>query len=343
MSGKLYLVATPIGNLGDLSPRAAQVLGAVDFIAAEDTRVTAKLLNHLGVKKPMVSYYEHNMRERGAEIIARLLAGESCAQCSDAGTPAVSDPGELLVRQAIEAGIAVEPVPGPCAAITALCASGLATGRFCFEGFLSVNKKSRREHLAQLKDERRTMIFYEAPHKLRATLRDLYELLGDRPLTIARELTKLHEEIRRTTLCAANELYAAQEPRGEYVLVVEGAPAPEPAAACGIEQAVALARSMMAQGMRAAAACKAAAAQTGQRKSEIYARLSEVKAGEPAQTPNGEAPGAGAEAPERAGAAAQGSQDAGTTGEAAGNAAGAEPGGDPGTAKCSGEPQEDKG
>ncbi|MEG2633301.1 MAG: 16S rRNA (cytidine(1402)-2'-O)-methyltransferase, partial [Oscillospiraceae bacterium] len=195
MAGKLYVVATPIGNLGDISARAAAVLESADFIAAEDTRVTAKLLNHLGIKKPLVSYYQHNMAERGEEIIERIINGESCAQCSDAGTPAISDPGEMLVRQAIDAGIDVEPIPGACAAITALCASGLATGRFCFEGFISVSKKSRREHLNEIKDEKRTMIFYEAPHKLRNTLRDLLETLGDREITLARELTKLHEDI----------------------------------------------------------------------------------------------------------------------------------------------------
>ncbi len=273
MPGKLYIVATPIGNLGDLSARAASVLESVDFVAAEDTRVTAKLLNHLGIKKPLVSYYEHNMMERGDEIIRRIADGESCAQCSDAGTPAVSDPGELLVRQAIEAGITVEPIPGPCAAITALCASGIATGRFCFEGFLSVSKKSRRAHLEEIRLERRTLIFYEAPHKLRNTLRDMYEVLGDRPVTLARELTKLHEEIVRTTLAAANEEYSEREPKGEYVLVIEGAPAPEPAECCTLEQAVAVARTLVDAGMRASDACKQAATQTGCRKSEIYAQL----------------------------------------------------------------------
>ena len=273
MPGKLYLVPTPIGNLGDLSPRAAEVLGAVDFIAAEDTRVTAKLLNHLGIRKPMVSYHDHNLRERGEQIIARILAGESCAQCSDAGTPAISDPGEVLVRQAIEAGIRVEPIPGPCAAITALCASGIATGRFCFEGFLSVNKKSRRDHLLEISNEQRTMIFYEAPHKLCNTLRDLYETLGDRQITIARELTKLHEEIRRTTLSAANAEYAQREPKGEYVLVVEGAQPAPMTEGHTMEQAVLLARQLIDQGMRPVEACKSAAAQTGYKKSDIYAQL----------------------------------------------------------------------
>ncbi len=218
----LYVVATPIGNLKDLTERAIDVLSNVDFIAAEDTRVTTKILRHLNIRKPLVSYYQHNMRERGEIIISRILAGESCAICTDAGTPAISDPGEVLVRQAIEAGIHVVPVPGCCAVITALSACGLATGRFCFEGFLPVSKQSRRDHLNEIKSEKRTMVFYEAPHKLRNTLNDLYSVLGDRTISICRELTKIHEEISLTTLESALEEYSEREPRGEYVLVVKG-------------------------------------------------------------------------------------------------------------------------
>ena len=203
MSGTLTIVGTPIGNLGDFSPRAVEALEAADFIAAEDTRVTLKLLNHFGLKKPLVSYYEHNKRERGEQICARIEAGESCALVSDAGMPAISDPGEELVAQCAERGSPVLAVPGPSAVVTALALSGLPTGRFAFEGFLSVNKKSRREHLQSLSGERRTMVFYEAPHKLPGTLRDLLEALGDRRVALARELTKVHEEVSRTTLSEA--------------------------------------------------------------------------------------------------------------------------------------------
>lgn len=219
----LYLVATPIGNLGDLSPRAAAVLEQVDFIAAEDTRVSQKLLNHLGLHKPMVSYYEHNRRQRGEEILGRLLLGESCALVTDAGTPAVSDPGEDLVALCAENGVPCVPIPGACAAVCALAASGLPSGRWCFEGFLSVNKKARRAHLEALLHETRTMIFYEAPHKLRATLNDLAAAFGEnRRLSLSRELTKLHEETRHLTLGDAVRYYAENTPRGEFVLIVEG-------------------------------------------------------------------------------------------------------------------------
>ena len=224
MSGTLTIVGTPIGNLGDFSPRAVEALEAADFIAAEDTRVTLKLLNHFGLKKPLVSYYEHNKRERGEQICARIEAGESCALVSDAGMPAISDPGEELVAQCAERGIPVLAVPGPSAVVTALALSGLPTGRFAFEGFLSVNKKSRREHLQSLSGERRTMVFYEAPHKLPGTLRDLLEALGDRRVALARELTKVHEEVIRTTLSEAAARYADGGARGDFVLVVEGAP-----------------------------------------------------------------------------------------------------------------------
>ena len=223
MAGTLYLVPTPIGNLGDISSRMAETLAAVDFIAAEDTRVTLKLLNHLGLKKPMLSYYRHNTGESGAAVLSRLLAGEDCALVTDAGTPAISDPGEDLVRECAQQGIPVVPIPGPCALVTALAASGLPTGRFTFEGFLPMNRKNRRAHLDALRGEGRTMLFYEAPHKLLATLRDLRDTFGpDRPIALCRELTKLHEEIRRTTLGEAADWYEANPPKGEFVLVVQG-------------------------------------------------------------------------------------------------------------------------
>jgi len=224
MAGMLYLVPTPIGNLGDISIRCRQTLEEVDFIAAEDTRVTMKLLNHLGIKKSLVSYYEHNKAYKGNVILDRIAAGETCALVSDAGSPAISDPGEDLVRQCAEAGITVCAIPGPCAVITALSISGQSTGRFCFEGFLSTAKKSRREHLESLISEKRTMIFYEAPHKLLSTLEDLAEAFGsDRPVSLCRELTKLHEEVVRTTLGEAVERYTQTPPKGEFVLVVAGA------------------------------------------------------------------------------------------------------------------------
>ena len=226
MPGTLYLVATPIGNLGDFSPRAREVMSEVDFIAAEDTRVTKKLMTAFDLpQKPLVSYYEHNRRQRGEEILARLLGGENCALVTDAGTPAVSDPGEDLVALCAPEGVPVIPVPGCCAAVCALAASGLPTGRWCFEGFLSVNKKARREHLDALKNEKRSMIFYEAPHKLRATLDDLCAAFGgERRVSLSRELTKLHEETLRMTLAEAVAYFAETAPRGEFVMIVEGAP-----------------------------------------------------------------------------------------------------------------------
>ena len=218
------MVPTPIGNLSDISIRCRETLENADFIAAEDTRVSLKLLNHLGIKKSLVSYFEHNKAQKGEQIVQRILAGETCALVSDAGSPAISDPGEDLVKQCAEAGITVCAIPGPCAAITALSISGQATGRFCFEGFLSTAKKSRREHLASLENETRTMIFYEAPHKLVNTLEDMAAAFGaERPISLCRELTKLHEEVIRTTLGGAIELYANQSPKGEFVLVVAGA------------------------------------------------------------------------------------------------------------------------
>lgn len=269
MSGKLFVVGTPIGNLSDFSPRAEQTLREADFIAAEDTRVTLKLLNHFGIKKPMVSYFEHNKRERGDIICARMEAGETCALVSDAGMPAISDPGELLVAQCAARGIPVYVVPGPSAVVSALAVSGLPTGRFTFEGFLSVNKKSRREHLEEVKSERRTMIFYEAPHKLASTLADMLEAWGDRRIALVRELTKVHEEVLRTTLAQAAAQYADGGARGEFVLVVEGAPAPEKTEFT-LEDAVEIAAALIEEGSSASEAAKKAAAETGLKKGEIY-------------------------------------------------------------------------
>lgn len=272
MSGILYLVGTPIGNLGDFSPRAVQTLKEADFIAAEDTRVTLKLLNHFSVKKPMVSYFEHNRRERGEQIVARMLAGESCALVTDAGMPAVSDPGEDLVALCHERGIRVCAVPGPAAFVTALALSGLPAGRFTFEGFLSVNKRSRKEHLASLAGEARTMIFYEAPHKLPATLRDLYAALGDRRIAIVREITKVHEEVLRTTLAQAARAYADGGLRGEIVLVIEGAETPAQDAVL-LEDAVEIARGRMAAGQSASDAARQTARETGLKKGDLYKAL----------------------------------------------------------------------
>lgn len=223
--GVLYLVATPIGNLADLSERAVKVLSEVDFIAAEDTRNSMKLLSYLGISKPMVSYFEHNKRERGQIIIDRLKSGESCALITDAGTPAISDPGEDIVALCAEQNVTVSSIPGACAGIVALTLSGLPTGRFCFEGFLSANKGERRERLLELEAERRTMIFHEAPHKLRATLEDMKNTFGEeRKISLCRELTKKNEEVLRLTLAEAVAHYEENDPRGEYVLIVEGAP-----------------------------------------------------------------------------------------------------------------------
>lgn len=269
MAGTLYLVATPIGNLGDFSPRGVETLQAADFIAAEDTRVSVKLLNHFGVKKPLVSYHEHNRAAAGQAILARLLAGESCALVTDAGTPAISDPGEGLVRLCGENGVTVEAIPGCCAAICALAVSGLPTGRFTFEGFLSANKKERRTALLKLKNEERTMVFHEAPHKLRATLTDMAEILGDRPAALCRELTKLHEETLRTTLLQAVELYREKEPRGEYVLVVAGAqPTEEPAVL--LEEGVRQVQRLREAGIKMKEAVRTVSAQTELNKNDLY-------------------------------------------------------------------------
>lgn len=270
MAGMLYLVPTPIGNLSDISPRARKTLAEADFIAAEDTRVTLKLLNFLELKKPLVSYYEHNKLESGPRIVRRILEGETCALVSDAGSPAISDPGEDLVRLCAEAGLPVCAIPGPCAVITALSISGLPTGRFCFEGFLSINKKSRQEHLAGLKIERRTMIFYEAPHKLLATLKDLSAAFGEtRRVSLCRELTKLHEEVVRTTLGEAVRKYEEQPPRGEFVVVVEGAQdAPEESIT--LESGAALVRAEVQKGLSKKDAVKLIARQTGLPRNALY-------------------------------------------------------------------------
>ena len=271
MSGTLYLVATPIGNLGDFSPRAVETLETVDFIAAEDTRVSIKLLNHFEIKKPLVSYHEHNHITAGQAILARLLAGESCALVTDAGTPAVSDPGEDLVRLCAENDVEVLSIPGCCAAVNALAVSGLPTGRFTFEGFLTVNKKSRRERLESLKNEERTMIFHEAPHKLLTTLEDMAAVFGgDRRIALCRELTKLHEETRRCTLGEAIAYYNENSPKGEFVLVLAGAE-PREAAAVTLEDAVAQVLTLKAQGMRLKDAAKEVAEHTGLSKNELYA------------------------------------------------------------------------
>lgn len=271
MSGTLYLVATPIGNLGDFSPRAVETLEAADFIAAEDTRVSVKLLNHFSVKKPLVSYHQHNHVTAGRSILERLLAGESCALVTDAGTPAISDPGEDLVRLCAEHNVPVVSIPGCCASVNALAVSGLPTGRFVFEGFLTVNQKSRRERLAFLKHEERTMLFHEAPHKLLTTLEDLRDAFGpQRRIALCRELTKLHEEVRRTTLGEAAAYYAQTPPRGEFVLVVAGAePAEGPVVtlADGVAQVLALRE----QGMRLKEAAKEVAEATGLSKNDLYA------------------------------------------------------------------------
>ena len=249
MAGMLYLVPTPIGNLGDISQRCRETLEQADFIAAEDTRVSLKLLNHLGIKKSLVSYYEHNKAYKGNVILDRILAGETCALVSDAGSPAISDPGEDLVKQCAEAGITVCAIPGPCAVITALSISGQSTGRFCFEGFLSTAKKSRREHLDALAGETRTMVFYEAPHKLLSTLEDMATVFGeDRPISLCRELTKLHEEVIRTTLGQAIAMYSENAPKGEFVLVVAGA-IPVEKAQPTAEDAAARVAQLMAEGM----------------------------------------------------------------------------------------------
>ena len=270
MAGMLYLVPTPIGNLGDISPRCRETLEKADFIAAEDTRVSLKLLNHLGIRKSLVSYHQHNQNQKGQGIVDRILAGETCALVSDVGSPAISDPGEELVKQCAQAGITVCAIPGPCALVTALSISGQSTGRFCFEGFLSTAKKSRMEHLESLRKETRTMIFYEAPHKLLSTLEDMEQVFGpQRPISLCRELTKLHEEVIRTTLSGALALYAQQSPKGEFVLVVAGAEPEEKPQATAEEAAAQVAR-LMEQGLSRKDAVKQTAEALGLPKNLVY-------------------------------------------------------------------------
>ena len=273
---KLYVVGTPIGNLSDMSPRALEVLGSVDFIAAEDTRVTLKLLTHFDIHKPLVSYYEHNLREKGEYIVDRIAAGETCAIVTDAGMPCISDPGEDLVRLCAERGIEVNVVPSPTAAMSALAISGLPTSRFSFEGFLSVTKKQRNAHLDEIKDYKRTLIFYEAPHKLKNTLDDLLSALGDRRISLCRELTKIHEEVLRGTISGMIKYYSDKTPKGEYVLVVEGASEDEEETG-DIHDAVNFARKEIENGKKVSEACKEAAKKFGFTKSEIYTIIIEEK------------------------------------------------------------------
>lgn len=277
--GSLTLVGTPIGNLSDFSPRAIEALKEADIIAAEDTRVTLKLLNHFGIKKPLVSYFEHNKKDRGAALIERMKNGEHFVLVSDAGMPAISDPGEDLVAACHEVGIPVTVVPGPTAMATAIAISGLPTGRFTFEGFLSVNKPSRKKHLEELADETRTMIFYEAPHKLRATLRDMSKVFGeDRRVSLVRELTKIHEEIVVTTLGKAATSATEKEPRGEYVLVIEGKKVQlSDQVSLTLKEAVTLAQKFAEEGLPLSQAAKQAASESGYAKSEIYKELVKEK------------------------------------------------------------------
>ena len=280
MAGALTVVGTPIGNLGDMSPRGVKALEEADFIAAEDTRVTQKLLNHFALKKPLISYHQHSREAVSEQIMNRILAGESCAVVTDAGMPCISDPGEDLVRRCAQSGVPVVVVPGPSAVVSALAVSGLATSRFAFEGFLSMNRKNRFAHLESVREDTRTLIFYEAPHKLRATLEDMLSVFGERDIALARELTKLHEEVIRTTLSGAVAHYKEREPRGEHVLVVAGAPEREEEPA-SFEDAVALALSYHAGGEPLTAAAKRAAQETGRRKSELYTACLKALAGKP--------------------------------------------------------------
>lgn len=266
----LYLVATPIGNLSDISYRAVKVLSEVDFIAAEDTRNTPKLLGRYGIKKPLVSYYEHNKREKGEQIVSRIKAGESCALVTDAGTPAISDPGEDLVVLCREHGVKVVSIPGACAAITALTLSGLPTRRFCFEGFLPNGKSERKQRLKELDSEKRTIIIYEAPHHLIATLNDIYDAFGDRKIALCRELTKINEETDFTTVSAAIASYKEKQPRGEYVLVIDGTSDTKKEFDMSVAEHVDM---YISQGMSKMDAIKAAAKDRGVPKSEVYAEI----------------------------------------------------------------------
>lgn len=279
MQGKLYVVATPIGNLGDFSPRAIETLSMVDFIAAEDTRVGAKLLNKFEIKKPQISYFEHNKTQKGEYIASRILGGESCAIITDAGTPAISDPGSDLVAICRDKGIEVVSVPGPSAIITALSISGMECGRFCFEGFLSTAKRSRIEHLKETANERRTMVFYEAPHKLLRTLTDMLEYYGDRKIALCRELTKLHEEVIRTTLSSAIAMYTETPPRGEFVLIIEGfTPAAQTDSDREDKMNVMLGEvsALVAEGEKLSAAVKTVSQKYGVSKNMLYNKAQEI-------------------------------------------------------------------
>lgn len=274
--GKLYVVGTPIGNLGDFSPRARDTLSKVDFIAAEDTRVTAKLLNHFGIKKPMVIYKKFNETEMGEKIVSRLMGDECCAIVTDAGMPCISDPGETLVKMCIKNDVPMEVVPGPSAVISALAVSGLSVTRFTFEGFLSVNKNSRGEHLNSLRHEKRTMVFYEAPHKLLRTLDDFYRVFGDRNIVIMKELTKVHESGWRGTLSEAIRYHTENPPKGEYVLLLEGeGEETQETGRDPMEEAVSIARELMEEGKPASLAAKEAAKLTGVTKGLIYKAITE--------------------------------------------------------------------
>lgn len=272
MSGTLYIVGTPIGNLGDFSPRAIETLESCDFIAAEDTRVTLKLLNHFGIKKPMLSYFEHNKFERGPQIISRIIDGENCAIVTDAGMPAISDPGEDLVKLCHENGIKVESVPGPCAFTTALALSGMPSRRFTFEGFPPADKQERRKLFEALKKEERTLIFYEAPHKITATLKDLAAAFGEREIAIVREITKIHEQVIRTELTAAAEKYAKEELKGEIVLIIKGAH-PEETSSMTLEEAVKYALDLVDNGESKTNAAKIASKESGFKKGDIYKQI----------------------------------------------------------------------
>ena len=273
--GILYVVGTPIGNLGDFSPRAVETLEKVDFIAAEDTRVTVKLLNHFGIKKPMVIYQKFNEYEQGDIIVSRLQSGESCAIVTDAGMPCISDPGETLVKLCIKADVKVEVVPGPSAVVSALAVSGLSVSRWTFEGFLSVKRTSRMEHLIELRHERRTMVFYEAPHKLLSTLKDMNSVFGERNIVVVKELTKIHETSWRGTLSEAVKYHTENPPKGEYVLVLEGEQIEKEEMRDPMEEAVSIAKELMEKGKPASMAAKEAAKLTGQTKGEVYKRLME--------------------------------------------------------------------
>lgn len=273
MSGKLYVVGTPIGNLEDITYRAVRILSEVDFICAEDTRVTVKLLNHFDIKKPLVSYHEHSAANVSESIISRLAAGENCAVVTDAGMPCISDPGEDLVRKCRDLDIAVEAVPGPTAMATAAAVCGIPASRFTFEGFLSVTKKQRYAHLKSVAKDTHTLIFYEAPHKLRSTLEDMLQYFGDRRISICRELTKIHEEVMRTTLSEAIEFYETASPRGEYVLVVEGCSDKEDSHEYTLAEAAEIAGKLIQNGMKMTDACKEAAQLTGFKKNDIYSEL----------------------------------------------------------------------